>query len=203
VTRQRKNRVSPKAGELVSAYGVLEHKCPINMREQAEFDFQQLSFEISITSAKAMYPHIAKRLERWNTGPGEYNFDRTTRIACTQGIELLTQTGDTVAELPTWQRTWFRPSFFVEIENDADREWFEDNYPDGAMVAFVGDTYAESRNESMDDHWQVNHPLPGDGQNTPACGEILMPVQDAICDMTDLKMERFMKSIPAIYCDKT
>lgn len=198
----KKRPRKPKGGELLSCYGVLEHKVPINMREQAEYDFQQLSFEISITSAKAMYPHIAKNMKGGTPGPGEFNFDRTTRIACTQGLELLTQSGDTVEELPTWQRTWFRPSFFVEIENDEDRAWFEDNYPDGAMVAFVGDTYAESRNESMDDHWQVNHPLPGDGQNTPACGEIIMPVQDAICDMTDLKMERFMKSIPAIYCDK-
>lgn len=198
----KKQPRKPKGGALITPYGVLEHKCPINMRDQPDFDFQQLSFEISLTSAKAMYPHLAKALKGGAPGPGEVNFDRTTRIACTQGIQLLMESGDTTADLPTWQRTWLRPSFFVEIENDADRSWFEDNYPDGAMVAFVGDTYAESRNESMDDHWKINHPLPGDGQNTPACGEIIMPVQDAVCDMTDLKMERAMKSIPAVYCDK-
>jgi hypothetical protein len=192
----------PKGGELITPYGVCESKVPINVRSQAEMPFRQLSFEIDMTSAKAMYPWIAKKLQGGAPGPGEYNFDRTTRIACTQGIQLLSQTGDTVAQLPTWSRTWFRPAFFAEIGNEVDRKWFIDNYPDGAMVAFVGDTYAESRNESMDDHWQDLRPLPGDGQATPSCGQIIMPVQDAICDMTDLKMERAMKSIPAIWCRK-
>lgn len=192
----------PKGGELVTAYGVLECKVPINMRSQAEFMWRQLSFEIDATSGKSMYPWIAKKLQGGQPGPGEYNFDRTTRIATTQGVRLLTQTGDSVETLYTWQRTWFRPSFFAEIDDDDDRIWFEDNYPDGAMVSFLGETYCESRNESMDDHWVDVHPLPGDGQATPSCGYIIVPVQDAVCDMTDLAMETFMKAIPGIWCDK-
>jgi hypothetical protein len=191
-----------KGGELVTPYGVLECKVPINMRSQAEFMWRQLAFEIDLTSAKAMYPWIAKKMQGGQTTPGEYNFDRTTRIATTQGIRLLSQTGDSVSTLPTWQRTWFRPSFFAEIDSEDDRGWLESNYPDGAMVAFIGETYCESRNESMDDHWEDVHPLPGDGQATPSCGWILVPVQDAVCDMTDLAMETFMKAVPAIWCDK-
>jgi hypothetical protein len=197
----KKPRIA-NGGELIEAYGVLECKVPINMRHSSQFMFRQLAFEIDITSAKSMYPWIAKRITAGQPGPGEYNFDRTTRIATTQGIKLLTQSGDTVAQLPTWQRTWFRPSFFAEIDNEIDRRWFEDNYPDGALVEFVGETYCCSRNESMDDHWTDVHPLPGDGQATPSCGYIIMSVQDALNDLTDLKMERAMKSIPAIWCDK-
>lgn len=192
----------PKGGEVISAYGVLECKVPINMRDSSQFMFRQLAYEIDITAAKAMYPWVAKRLTGGQPGPGEYNFDRTTRIACTQGIQLLTQSGDTVEQLPTWQRTWFRPSFFTEIENDVDRKWFMDNYPDGAEVEFVGTTYCCSRNESMDDHWVDVHPLPGDGQATPSCGYLLMACQDALLDLTDLKMERSMKSIPAIWVNE-
>jgi hypothetical protein len=201
-TPPEKQKRRPKGGELITPYGVLECKVPINMRDSSEFMFRQLAFEIDSTAAKAMYPWIAKRIVGGQPGPGEYNFDRTTRIACTQGIRLLTQSGDTVAQLPTWQRTWFRPSFFAEIDNEDDRAWFEDNYPDGAEVEFVGETYCCSRNESMDDHWVDVHPLPGDGQATPSCGYLLLPVQDALLDLTDLKMERSMKSIPAIWCTK-
>lgn len=197
-----KRKRQPKGGEAIDAYGVLESKVPINMRHSSQFMFRQLAFEIDSTSAKSMYPWVAKRLTGGQPGPGEYNFDRTTRIACTQGIRLLTQSGDTVEQLPTWQRTWFRPSFFAEIENDEDRLWFEDNYPDGAECEFVGETYCCSRNESMDDHWKDVHPLPGDGQSTPSCGYLLMAPQDALLDLTDLKMERAMKSIPAVWCDK-
>lgn len=192
----------PKGGELITPYGVLEVKVPINMRDRASFPFIQLSFEIDLNSAKSMYPHISANISGGQPGPGEYNFDRTTRIATTQGIRLLTQTGDTVAQLPTWQRTWIRPSFFASIDTEADRKFFESNFPDGMMVAFVGDTYAESRNESMDDHWEVCHPVRGDGQSTPASGYLIMAVQDCFNDLTDLQMETHMKAIPAIYGDK-
>lgn len=192
---------NPKGGTVITAYGVLECKVPINMRESSEFMWRQLSYEIDLTSAKSMYPWLASDLQGGEPGPGEYNFDRTTRLATTQGIRLITESGDTTRELPTWQRTWFRPSFYSSIEQEEDRAWFEDNYPDGAYVAFIGNTYCESRNESMDDHWVDVHPLPGDGQATPACGEIIMPVQYAVLDMVDLAMETFMKGIPAIWCD--
>lgn len=194
----------PKGGECIDAFGVLECKVPINMRHQSQFMWRQLSFEIDTTSAKSMYPWLGKKLsgQGGQPGPGEYNLDRTTRLATTQGVRLLTESGDTVQALLTWQRTWFRPSFFTEIDNEEDRKWFMDNYPDGAMVAFLGETYCESRNESMDDHWVDIHPLPGDGQATPSCGYIIVPVQDAVNDMTDLRMETYMKSIPAVYCDK-
>jgi hypothetical protein len=192
----------PKGGELVTPYGVLEVKRPINMRNREDFPFIQLSFEIDLNSAKAMYPWISANISGGQPGPGEYNFDRTTRIATTQGIRLLAQTGDTVYQLPTWQRTWLRPSFFAAIDNDADREFFEDNFPDGMYVAFIGDTYAESRNESMDDHWEVIHPIQGDGQSTPASGYLIMAVQDCVNDMIDLHMESFMKAIPALFGDK-
>ena len=192
----------PKGGEMITPYGVLELKVPINMREISQFPFLQLSFEIDITSAKSMYPWIAQSVSGGQPGPGEYNFDRTTRLAVTQGIRLLTQTGDTIAQTPTWQRTWIRPSFFACIEDEDDRTFFYSNFPDGMLVAFVGETYAESRNESMDDHWSLVHPLEGDGQATPSCGYILMPVQDCCNDLTDLKMEHAMKAIPALYGDK-
>ncbi len=192
----------PKGGEVMTPYGVLECKVPINMRERADFPFIQLSFEIDLNSAKAMYPWISANISGGQPGPGEYNFDRTTRIASTQGIRLLTQTGDTVYMLPTWQRTWIRPSFFASIDSEADRTFFEDNFPDGMYVAFIGDTYAESRNESMDDHWEICHPIQGDGQATPAAGYLLMAVQDCTNDMIDLHMESFMKAIPALFGDK-
>lgn len=192
----------PKGGALMTPYGVLECKVPINMRDRADFPFFQLSFEIDLSAAKSMYPWIANTISGGQPGPGEYNFDRTTRIATTQGLRLLTQTGDTVAQLPTWQRTWLRPSYFSMVDEQKDREWLQNNYPDGCMVAFVGDTYAESRNESMDDHWEVCHPQQGDGQSTPSCGYLLMAVQDALNDCTDLNMEYLMKAIPAIIGDK-
>ena len=192
----------PKGGEVLSAYGVLEAKIPINMRQIEDFPFIQLSYEIDLAAAKSMYPYISANISGGEPGPGEYNFDRTSRIATTQGIRLLTQTGDTIYQLPTYQRTWIRASFYANIDDDTDRKFIENNFPDGCMVAFVGETYAESRNENMDDHWSICRPIQGDGQATKSAGYDIMAVQDAFNDLTDLQMETFMKSIPAIFGDK-
>lgn len=198
----KKKPRQPKGGERINPFGVLELKTPLNMRRQSDFPFLQLSYEIDLNVAKAMFLHISSNISGGEPGPGEYNFDRTSRIAVSQGVALLTQTGDTVYQLPTYQRTWIRPSFFASIEDDNCREFFEDNFPDGAKVTFIGDTYAESVNESMDDHWKIMHARQGDGQATPSVGRSLMDVQDCFNDLTDLQMETFMKSIPAIYGDK-
>jgi hypothetical protein len=198
----KKTPRKPRGGEKIDVYGVLETRVPITMRDISQFPFLQLSFEIDLTTAKAMYPHISENISGGASGPGEYEFDTVTRIAINQGLRLLTQTGDTVHQIPTWQRTWMRPAMYAEIDDPTDRLFFEENFPDGVKVAFVGDTYAESCNESMDDHWVVSYPIEGDGQQTPSCGYPVMAVQDALCDLTDLFMETFMKAIPAIYCDK-
>jgi hypothetical protein len=74
------------------------------MREQADFHYRQLAFEIDLSIAKANWPWVAERLKGGQPGPGEYNFDRTSRVACQQGIKLLAQAGDTIQQLPTWQQ---------------------------------------------------------------------------------------------------
>jgi len=192
----------PKGGEKIDAYGVLECRVPITMRDMGDFPFIQLAYEIDLTTAKSMYPHISQSIGGSTPGPGEYEFDTVTRVAINQGLRLLTQTGDTVHQIPTWQRTWMRPAMYAEIENTDDRLFFERNFPDGVKVAFVGDTYAESANESMDDHWEVMYPIEGDAQQTPSAGYVMLAVQDAVCDLTDYFMEAAMKGIPAIWMSK-
>lgn len=198
----KKKKRQPRGGEVCTPYGVLEVKRPITCRERSEFPYIKLAFEIDTAVAKAMYPLKAKQIKGGEASPGDYQFDRTTRIACMQGIELQVESGDTTSALTTWERTWIRPVMFAEVEDEKDRAFLEDAFPDGVFVTFMGQTYCESRNESMDDHWETCKPIPGDGQATPACGEILMPVNDALNDLMDLQMERSMKSIPAIVCAK-
>jgi hypothetical protein len=104
-------------------------------------------------------------------------------------------------QLPTIQTIWVRPCMFAEIDDEECREWFEDNYPDGGCVVFLGNEYAESRNESMDDHWSIGHAVKGHGQATPAYGASMLVAQDAFSDVFDLEMETHMRAIPAIHFD--
>lgn len=189
----------PKGGARVNAYGVLNLQVPIDVHEQADFSYLQLAYEVNRSAAQSLYPHIAEQIDGAAIAPGEYEYSRQTRIAVNQGVKLLSQQGSTIKDLPTLEVTWIRPSKFYEIADQDCREWFQDNFPDGCRVTFVGNTYAESRNESMDDHWSILHAIQGDGQMTPSCGQIMIAVQDAFIDMTDMRMETYLKAIPPIF----
>jgi hypothetical protein len=191
----------PKGGEVMSIFGVPWVKTPINAHSIHDFTWLMLSDEIDISAAKAMYPSIAKKIRAGEPGPAEFIFDRTTRIALTQGLHLVSQMAESLDELPTLQTIWVRPCMFAEIEDEKIRSWFEDSYPDGGKVVFLGDQYAESCNESMDDHWSIGHAIRGHGQSTPAYGYSMLVAQDAFSDAFDLEMETHMRCIPAWYGD--
>ena len=190
-----------KGGEVMSLIGVPWLKVPINMTSFHDYPWLMYSDECHISSVKALYPWIAEKIQAGEPGPAEFMFDRTTRIALTQGLHLVSQMAEAVDQLPTIQRIWVRPCMFAEIDDDEERQWFIDNYPNGGKVVFVGPEYAESCSESMDDHWSVGHAIRGHGQSTPAYGYSMLTAQDAFNDVFDLEMETHMRAIPAIHFD--
>jgi hypothetical protein len=109
--------------------------------------------------------------------------------------------GDLNQNLVTFKRTWLRPRAFEMIEERNKRERLLELFPDGAYVAFAGDIYCESRNESMDDHWRVMVGLPGEGQNRQAIGSSLIPIQEQVNDLTNIEFESYEFGIPPIYVD--
>jgi len=191
----------PKGGVVMTIVDVPWLKPPIEARNQHEFAFLIYSDEIQLEAAKALYPDKAREIQAGEPGPAEFIFDRTTRIALTQGLHLISQMAEAVHELPTIQCVWIRPCMFATIADKDEREWFEDNYPDGAKVVFCGPAYCESANESMDDHWSIGHAVRGHGQATPAYGYSMLTMQDAFNDAFDLEMETHMRAIPAIWFD--
>jgi len=112
-----------------------------------------------------------------------------------------THPGDALFNLVTFSRTWIRPWAFYAIEDAAVRDALLQLFPDGCYVAFAGDTYCESRNESMDDCWRVMHALPGDGQNRPSVGESLIDVQERYNALSNIQAETYEYGIPPIYAD--
>ena len=101
----------------------------------------------------------------------------------------------------TFSRTWIRPWAFYALEDTAVRDALLGLFPDGCYAGFAGDTYCESRNESMDDCWRVMHALPGDGQNRPSVGESLIEVQERYNTLSNIQAETYEYGIPPIYAD--
>ncbi|HEX5424366.1 MAG TPA: hypothetical protein VFW94_12520 [Candidatus Acidoferrales bacterium] len=156
--------------------------------------------EVHQARLRAAYPHSADKIGA-PVATGGQEYERLARLAQSQGGPL-TEGGDYNINLVTFQRTWLRPWAFFALEDKSLRDELLQTFPDGAYVAFAGDAYCESRNESMDDHWRVLHALPGDGSSgRPALGDSLISVQERFNDLSNLQIETYEYGIPPIYAD--
>jgi hypothetical protein len=186
--------------EVISVVGGLELNTPVWANEMHEFPYLQWSMEVHRAKLKASYPHAADKIETGGPQSSDEVYARASRVAIAQGLPT-THPGDALFNLITFSRTWIRPWAFYSIEDKAVRDALLALYPDGCYVAFAGDTYCESRNETMDDRWRVMHALPGDGQNRPSVGDSLVQIQERYNTLSNIQAETYEYGIPPIYAD--
>jgi hypothetical protein len=190
----------PNGQEVISIIGGLELNTPVWANEMHEYPYLQWQMEVHRAKLKASYPHAAEKIETGAPGDAEDIYARASRIAVSQGLPV-THPGDALTSLVTFSRTWIRPWAFYAIEDKQVREELLALFPDGCYCAFAGDTYCESRNETMDDHWRVMHAMPGDGQNRPSVGDSLVQVQERYNTLSNIQAETYEYGIPPIYAD--
>ncbi len=187
--------------EVVSILGSLDLKTPPWANEMHEYPYLQWNMEVHVSKLRAAYPHAASKIGQPVTPGVSEQYERLARLAQSQGGPL-TEGGDYNPNLITFQRTWLRPWAFYLLEDEALRCELLNLYPDGCYVAFAGEAYCESRNESMDEHWRVMHALPGDGSSgRPAIGDALISVQERFNTLSNLQMETYEYGVPPIYAD--
>jgi hypothetical protein len=165
-----------------------------------EYPYLQWSMEVHRAKLKASYPHAADKIQMGGPQSADEIYARSTRVAVSQGLPT-THPGDALFNLVTFARTWIRPWAFYSIEDKSTRDALLALFPDGCYAAFAGDTYCESRNESMDDRWRVMHALPGDGQNRPSVGDSLVQIQERYNTLSNIQAETYEYGIPPIYAD--
>jgi hypothetical protein len=186
--------------EVISVVGGLELNTPVWANEMHEYPYLQWSMEVHRAKLKASYPHAADKIQMGGPQSADEVYARASRVAIAQGMPT-THPGDALFNLVTFSRTWIRPWAFYAIEDKAVRDALLALFPDGCYAAFAGDTYCESRNESMDDRWRVMHALPGDGQNRPSVGDSLVQIQERYNTLSNIQAETYEYGIPPIYAD--
>ena len=186
--------------EVISVVGGLELNTPVWANEMHEYPYLQWSMEVHRAKLKASYPLAADKIQMGGPQSADEVYARATRVAISQGLPT-THPGDALFNLITFSRTWIRPWAFYAIEDKSVRDALLALFPDGCYVAFAGETYCESRNESMDDRWRVMHALPGDGQNRPSVGDSLVQIQERYNTLSNIQAETYEYGIPPIYAD--
>jgi hypothetical protein len=197
VTGQQK---VPNGQEVIDIVGGLELNTPVWCREQIDFPYMQWQLEVPKAKLKAAYTHAADSIESSTQLMADDVYARASRLSLAQSLPY-THPGDALQSLVTFLRTWIRPWAFWELKDGDVRDELLQLFPDGCYVAFAGDTYCESRNENMDDHWKVLHGLPGEGQNRPAVGSSLIDIQEQVNDYANIQAENYEFGIPPIFAD--
>ena len=190
----------PNGQEVITILGGLELNTPVWANEMHEFPYLQWQQEVHVAKLRAAYPHAADKIIIGGPVEAEDVYARASRVAVAQGMSN-SAPGDSLYNLITFTRTWIRPWAFYAVEDKQTREELLALFPEGCYVAFAGETYCESRNETLDDHWRVMHALPGDGQNRPSVGDSLIQIQERYNTLSNIQAETYEFGIPPIYAD--
>jgi hypothetical protein len=187
----------PLGREVTTIHGKLDHKVPIAIDDFHDFPFVQLSLDVDVATARGMFPWIASKINPGTDGMSETQLDRIARENVRQAVLGAYVTGDSLERHTTVKFTWFRPSMFLDqsVSDEAKAELLE-AFPNGALLARAGAEFAFARNEGMDDHLVVGHPLPGKGQNRRTLGSALISIQKRINDWVDLLDDFFKRTVP-------
>jgi hypothetical protein len=195
----------PAVREVTTAFGKLEHKCPIYCDEQSEMPWQRLSWERNVNMLKERYPWIEDKIKAGGAGSknggGADQLDRQERIRVRLAVQSSTSSGDSVQQDATETYTWYRPSQYRAITKKEVRDLFFDTFPDGLLVVQAGGELAFIRNESMDKCLRIVHPYDGDGQNRDSVGSNYLPIQKRLNANLSLADRIFRSSVARRFAD--
>jgi len=193
---------TPRGQEVRTAHGKLEVKLvPMMANSLPECHALQYETEIDVSTARGMFPEKAKDIKGGSNSQTEGQIARLARQNVKLGMQSTYVTSDSVAEDVTIQRSWFRPSALMAIDDEDVRNALIEKFPDGAAVVYAGDVFCYARNESMDECWALGQAYSGDGQNRNALGTSLMPVQKRLNNWLDLLNDFFVRAIPKKWMD--
>ena len=204
-TRWEVDKRTGKPRETQSMYGSMEVKVPVIYECMEEYPYLQFSYEYHLSTVrdkvkkrKFTDPDYWKKIKGGSSGNGQDIYERTARISVKQGISMKSAGGDAYSHLVTTQRTWFRPSIF--LEDDVEEKYqqrLQSLFPNGLYLEVDNGTYTGCRDANMDDEWAVENIMEGDGSFRNAEGTCLVSVQERTNDIINMTQDMYEKGQPA------
>ena len=187
----------PKSRQCVEILGGLNVKVPNYAHNQEEVPYLCYSFEKHYASVIADYPDMPDELRNViSTGAAAANstYERWGRLN-TQYY------GEYPLKTPTVSLWWLRPCAFETVTDEKLRKTLKTNFPDGAKVVKINDTFCEAENSNLDDHWTLaKNPLSNYVHFDPH-GLQLTPIQEITNDLIALVLQTIEHGIPQTFAD--
>jgi hypothetical protein len=215
---------SPKRERECRVYGAMQSKVPITTKDQKDFRYLGLYDDLDILNAKQDYGWIRKHLKAGTNNLDENNYEKFARLGVLQGARSEWQAAESITHLITKGDWWLRPACFSDEEFDkpfegaTDEDFIEEGegeeksmkepsvrdmldklFPEGAHAVFVGDTYAESWAESMDDCLYTGRPFNDETQFAMAVMDGAVSSCDKFNDQMNWVAECFAFGAPREY----
>jgi hypothetical protein len=192
-----------------SIEGAMEVKVPVIYEEDCEYPYLQYSAEYHVATVRDKVKKRAfkdrdyyKKIKGGSHGNGQDVYERTARISVKQGISMRSAGGDAYAHLVTTQRTWMRPTVFLEDEVEEQyRDQLAKLYSKGVYLEVDNGVYTGSRDATMDDEWSVENIMEGDGSFRNGKGTCLISVQERTNDIINVTQDVYEKTQPASHWD--
>ena len=183
------NDGTPRRASEATNYGVIESKVPIFSNCIKNWTYCILYDDPDIKDAKQKYYWIKKNLKAGDKCLNESQYERIARLGVVQSGRTgrnRIEVGDAIGHLVSRGHGWLRLNRFVDCDQaymdpDGIQEMTPETddepehpitvaeklaklYPDGIHAVVVGNEYAESWNQSMDDCITIGHAMIGKGQ---------------------------------------
>lgn len=189
---------SPKTRVMIDTFSGLHVKVPYWARKQGDVSYLIKALDQPKPFLKHVFPHIEDKIDSDEEDQQQYE-----RMARTPSTFTSFSRADDNRDLATFKQCWLRPWAFEGLPRDKEREKKElyKKFPDGCYVGFVGKTYAESRNEKLDDYWTICKVGLATYIHADAMGQPLMPLQESRNVLFNLTLETIEQGIGSQFAD--
>ena len=189
---------SPKSRVLIDCFGGLHVKVPYWARKQGDISYLIKALDQPKPFLKSLYPDIADQIEADDEDSQQYE-----RMARTPSTFTSFSRADDNHDLATHRQCWMRTWAFEGLPKDkeAEKKALYKKFPNGVYVSFIGNKYAESRDEDMDKYWTICKVGLSQYIHADAMGQPLIPLQESRNVLFNLTLETVEQGIGSMFAD--
>lgn len=189
---------SPKSRVIIDSFGGIHVKVPYWARKQGDFSYIIKALDQPKPFLKSIYDHISDEIDG-----DENDAQQFERMARTPSSFNSFARADDNRDLATHRQCWLRTWAFEGLpkEKEKEKKQLYKLFPNGAYVAFVGKTYAESRDEDMDRYWTICKGGLSTYIHSDALGQSLIPIQELRNVLVNLTTETVEQGIGSGFAD--
>lgn len=185
----------PNGMVLQSIYGPMHVDCDPDSPDLLNTPLLNVAEEVSLGWLRTTFEdHWEQFQEGQSAGSTAETLERLYRDILTTPQGYASSFSFSSQNKPTYNRTWVQPMLFAEIEGvtKAEAKELRQNFPNGCMLAWVGEIPLQIRKAKLTDEWTWNGTeQTGFGLFPRPAGDPAVPVQQRLNDCMD-KIDDYM-----------